>query len=129
MLWKNLQLSVFLLVAINNTATNHGLPSLGQVYVLSVQFSCSVMSDSLWCRRMYLSLMPTPFLYPILFLIQFQGVYRFQTDTRYHGDQSQLSRSKAICGSYYRERFRTMTAIKHRLVLKNKKTTSEVLVY
>ena len=40
------EVSVFPLVAINNIATNHGLLSLGQVYVLSVQFSRSVVSDS-----------------------------------------------------------------------------------
>ena len=40
------EVSVFPRVAINNIATNHGLLSLGQVYVLSVQFSRSVVSDS-----------------------------------------------------------------------------------
>ena len=86
-----------------------------------------------YCRRMCLSLMPTPFLYPILSLIQSQRVYSFQTDTRYHGDQSRSSRSKAICGRYYSERFRTETAVKHRLVLKKKKKkerkNSDVLVH
>ena len=41
------QMTAVPFTAINNTATNHGLLSLGQVYILSSQFSHSVVSDSL----------------------------------------------------------------------------------
>ena len=54
------EVSVFPLIAINNIVTNHGLLSLGQVYVLSVQFSRSVMSDSLWPRGLQHTRLPCP---------------------------------------------------------------------